>query len=37
MMELDIKYSVANAYGRPEISKELVIMNWTPEALGQLF
>ncbi|MCT9015069.1 DNA adenine methylase [Cupriavidus gilardii] len=37
MMELDIKYSVANAYGRPEISKELVIMNWTPESLGQLF
>jgi len=37
MMELDIKYSVANAQGRPEASRELVITNWSPAELGQLF
>jgi hypothetical protein len=37
MMGLDIKYSVANAQGRPQTSRELVIMNWKQEDLGQLF
>lgn len=37
MMGLDIKYSVANASGRGETSQELVITNWTPAELGQLF
>ena len=37
MLGLDIKYSVANAQVKPDTSRELVIMNWTPEELGQLF
>ncbi|MNT96767.1 hypothetical protein D3C72_2389410 [compost metagenome] len=37
MMGLDIKYSVANAQGKPDTSRELVITNWKPEELGQLF
>ncbi|MFZ6775788.1 DNA adenine methylase [Undibacterium sp. Ji83W] len=37
MMGLDIKYSVSNTHGQPETSKELVIMNWQEELLGQLF
>ncbi|WP_416053144.1 DNA adenine methylase [Cupriavidus basilensis] len=37
MMGLDIKYSVANAQGHPQASQELVITNWKPEELGQLF
>lgn len=37
MEELGIKYSVANTHGAPETSKELVIMNWVPDALGGLF
>jgi DNA adenine methylase len=37
MFGLDIKYSVANNQGEPATSKELVIMNWEPAALGGLF
>lgn len=37
MMGLDIKYSIANAHGQPATSKELVIMNWEADSLGQLF
>ena len=37
MMGLDIKYSIANAHGQPATSKELVIMNWAADSLGQLF
>ena len=37
MMGLDIKYSVANAQGAPQTSKELVILNWEPSPLGELF
>ncbi|WP_028535621.1 DNA adenine methylase [Paludibacterium yongneupense] len=37
MEGVDIKYSTANAHGTPEISKELVITNWEPAALGGLF
>ncbi|WP_404991313.1 DNA adenine methylase [Cupriavidus pauculus] len=37
MMGLDIKYSVANRQGQPDTSRELVITNWTPSELGQLF
>lgn len=37
MMGLDIKYTVANARVNPDVSRELVITNWTPAALGQLF
>ena len=37
MHELGIKYSVGNNHGEPESSNELVITNWSPEALGQLF
>lgn len=37
-LEIDIKYSNGNqAMGAPVTSRELVITNWTPEALGQLF
>lgn len=34
---LGIKYAVANVHGDPQTSRELVIQNWTPDALGQLF
>lgn len=34
---LGIKYSVANAHGKPEISKELVILNFDPLNTGGLF
>lgn len=35
---LDIRYSTANQrQGKAEVSGELVIMNWEPEALGGLF
>lgn len=37
MLGLDIKYSVANNQVEPATSKELVIMNWEPTALGGLF
>lgn len=37
MLELNIRYSVANNHGQPQSSRELVIMNWQPDALGQLF
>ncbi|MEO6917550.1 MAG: DNA adenine methylase [Collimonas sp.] len=37
MMGLDIKYAVANNHGAPQTSKELVILNWEPAALGELF
>ena len=37
MLGLDIKYSVANNQGEPATSKELVILNWEPAALGGLF
>jgi DNA adenine methylase len=37
MLGLDIKYSVANNQGEPQTSKELVITNWEPAALGGLF
>lgn len=36
IMELDIKYAVANV-GAQQTSRELVIMNWEPAALGGLF
>lgn len=35
--ELKIKYSVGNAHGEPTSSGELVITNWDPGTLGQLF
>ena len=35
---VDIRYSTANQrQGKAEVSGELVIMNWVPEALGMLF
>lgn len=37
MHELGIKYSVGNNHGQPESSRELVITNWGPDVLGQLF
>lgn len=37
MMGLDIKYSVSNTHGQPEISKELVIMNWESTIMDSLF
>lgn len=37
MESLGIKYAVANVHGDPQTSRELVIQNWTPDALGQLF
>ena len=37
MEGLDIKYSTANTHGAPETSRELVILNWEPEAMGGLF
>lgn len=37
MADLDIKYSVGKAQSRPEASRELVIMNREPAALGDLF
>lgn len=36
IMELDIKYAVANVETQ-KTSRELVIMNWTPDTLGSLF
>ena len=37
MLDLDIKYSVANTYGKPETSRELVITNWDTQFSGGLF
>jgi DNA adenine methylase len=37
MMSLDIKYAVASLHGDVQTSKELVILNWEPAALGELF
>lgn len=37
MMSLDIRYSIASVHGQPAVSQELVIMNWEPSALGELF
>lgn len=37
MLELDIRYSVANRHGRPDTSGELVITNWEPGVMGGLF
>ncbi len=35
---VDIRYSTANQrQGKAEVSSELVIMKWEPEALGMLF
>lgn len=34
---LGIKYSVANTHGAPETSRELVITNWEPTIMGELF
>ena len=35
---VDIRYSTANQrQGKAEVSGELVIMNWVPEALRMLF
>ena len=34
---LGIKYAVANVHGQAQTSRELVIQNWTPDALGGLF
>ena len=36
-LELDIKYSVANAHGTPQTSQELVITNWDCAAIDGLF
>lgn len=36
MQGLDIKYAVSG-HGEPKTSKELVILNWEPAALGNLF
>ncbi|WP_303679010.1 adenine modification methytransferase [Ralstonia mannitolilytica] len=36
MAELDIKYSLGQAHGKPQTSGELVITNWKPSD-GQLF
>ena len=36
IMELNIKYAVANVEAQ-QTSKELVILNWQPDALGSLF
>ena len=35
--ELEITYSVGVARAGREASRELVITNWEPDALGQLF
>ncbi len=37
MEGLDIKYSTGNTHGAPVSSRELVIANWEPAALGGLF
>ncbi len=37
MLGLDIKYCVSNTHGQPEISKELVIMNWETNIMDSLF
>lgn len=37
MEGLDIKYSAGNTHGAPVSSRELVIANWEPAALGGLF
>lgn len=37
MMETDIKYSTGNVHGPVQSSGELVILNWEPAALGELF
>ena len=37
MLELDIRYSVANRHGRPDTSGELVITNWNAANSGGLF
>jgi DNA adenine methylase len=37
MLDHDIKYAMANNHGDVPASKELVILNWEPEALGGLF
>lgn len=35
---LDIRYTTANQrHGKADVTGELVIMNWQPEGLGQLF
>ena len=35
---LDIRYTTANQrHGKSDVTGELVIMNWQPEGLGQLF
>lgn len=35
--DLSIKYSVGNTHGAPTVSGELVITNWDPGQIGQLF
>lgn len=35
--ELGIKYSVGANHGAMDTTSELVITNWSPDALGQLF
>lgn len=37
MLDLEITYTVGMADSRRAASRELVIMNWEPDALGQLF
>lgn len=37
METLGIKYAVANVHGEAQTSRELVIQNWEPDALGSLF
>jgi len=37
MHDLGIKYSVANAQGSPQESRELVITNYEPGVMGGLF
>ena len=37
MRELDIQYSTSNRNGSPRISRELVITNWSPDEVADLF
>lgn len=37
MSTLDIKYSIGSVHGQPATSTELVITNWEPATLGDLF
>lgn len=36
ILEVDIKYGLGSVHGSPDTSRELVILNWEPSALGAL-